>query len=159
MNVAAGEKNNDVLRLVSCLTLLLRRRTVIIIFLAKKHAKNSCDRTFNVLNKSYHKCYARAYDQACDTLSTHEIVQVCEISDFTLRDFCFLENCFFREFPKGTISRNYMLSCSSLSHASKKQIDCRLSLRRLFRSMASVMCNKSRKIEGDKKNVFTISSV
>ena len=111
-NWEVQSNSRTVLRIFLFLALHRRIQTVDILFLVRGRTKRNCDRTFNLLKQKHHKCQIWIYDQAYDALSTHDEVQACETSDFTLRDWCSLTKIFFREFPPRAIAHNHVLSWS-----------------------------------------------
>ena len=86
-NCAGEKKTNTVARLAN---LLVRGRcfaTAEVAFLVKGHAKNSCDRSFNLMKQCFHGKNAHTKSMALDILNTSKDVTMINCAPAILKDY------------------------------------------------------------------------
>ena len=115
-------RNNIVLRMLLILTFSKRLKFVNVLFLIKSHVKNATDKTFNLMNKSFHRSDMSTHDVAGDMLNDYNEVHFITTDEFELRHWNATENRMLRKFPKDCILTHYMFSpciqiLDTLNHA------------------------------------------
>lgn len=88
--------------------------TVNIVFLIKGHAKNTCDRTFNLMKKGHRKKQACAKEQALTVLGTHDDVTIINATSSMFHECNSWQNQFCRKYPSGVVTKSHVFVVNKL---------------------------------------------
>ena len=81
--------------------------------MVKGHAKNSCDRLFNLLKKDFRKQQARTCQSALQALNSNREVNVAGFDNFTFNDWSTYLDASFSSFPASIIARHHVFEAKA----------------------------------------------
>lgn len=128
-NCGGQNKNNHVIRMALYLVESGFYEEVEIIFYVKGHTKNTCDRSFNLMKKGYHKRDIYTYDcpreadNLCNVLGMSRDIEIVKVKDQDFfKDWYSFLNKLYTRLADGTIKDNHIFRVTAAAGSTKIRV-------------------------------------
>lgn len=89
-----------------------------LVFLAKGHTKNACDRLSNLLKLSYHHCNVYTYDILIDKVQENEFITAHKVESSEMFDFLKWQDIYYRSPKVGEFNTTHIFEISDRGYGS-----------------------------------------